>query len=251
MLHWLKRYVETGRVFADSDVSGSQKLATLLRDYPPATPPHLGTNGALPNSIAPKLTLAQFHENLAWQIESAPGRLATLQTLFGMFDVSVTEAYVEETRAGFIAALDRFLVEQMPATYTVELADRADWEASDRAGPHIVHSLIADLAWLEGDILIRARPGSFWGLNVNPGDRQMIMYRRPCVLGLSDGLFPGTHNIYHLEAEWFSIYRRMNEIYPGRFGYGIGSVLLRRIARDVVEDDLPQRRATGWLAKSV
>lgn len=252
MLKWLTGGKDReGRGGSSDGSNDSGRLAALLRDYPPATPPHRGTNGSWPGATAPQLTLEQCRENLAWQGESMPARLAALAALLDAVGLAVQDAYADDRRPGFITALDRLLVEQLPATYTPALADRGAWEASDRAGSRIVHSFLADLAWLEGDIMIAARPGSFWGLDLDPADSTMLSYRRPCLLGLSDSLFPAIHHIYHLEGEWFGVYRRMDTVYPGRFGDGIGSALLQRLARDIVAEDLPQRRATGWLAKAV
>ena len=244
MFDWLR-----GEAGIDAD--RQSRLGALLADYPPLTPRHLGTNGSLPRSTGSVLTLEQCRENLHRQIAATPRRLQLLGALLGNFGLRTDAAYDAGERERFLVNLDAMLVAELPSLWRKELTDAVVFELSDRAGPRIVHSLVGDLALLTGDVMLRAKPGCFWGMDLDRRDRTMIAYRRPCLLGLSDGMFPAVDHIYHLEAEWFGVYASMDAVYPGRFGRFIGHQLIDRLERDVVKDDLPARRTQGWLKQAV
>lgn len=236
---------------AEGPVARGSRLAGLLADYPAHSSPHRGTNGNLPSSKWPVLSPDQALENLHAQLAATPERLQSLTQLLAAFGLATGDAHDAARRETFVRGLDAMLMAELPALWTRELGDRGDWEASDRAGPRIIHSMMLDLALLTGDVLIRAKPGCFWGLDLDPHDRRMVRFRRPCLLGLSDGLFPETDYILPLEEEWFGVYRNMDDPYVGRFGPFIGHSLLDRLDRTFVRDDLGERRRTGWMAAAV
>ena len=115
---------------------------------------------------------------------------------------------------------------------------------------------MADLAMLEADILMRVKPGCFIGLNLDPVDRNMLSWRRPCLLGFVDRLFPTGADIFDLEQEWLGVFGMMD--YPGRlaapdrvspetWGMVIGGTILQRLDRNIVDPKLSEKLASSWL----
>lgn len=239
------------------------RLAGRLANYPAWHMPHLGTNGAYPDVPAPRLTEAEHRANLHAYIAAMPERVAVLRALLGEFGLEADRAYDEAGRADFIRQLHLWLLQELPATFRADLAQFPVWEPSDRSGPQIVFSLLGDIAMLFADVLLKAWPGCFLGMNLDPRDRDATSYGRPCVLGLSDKLFPGTGHLmtYDFEEQMFDVYRRMDRpqiafTSPDHLANGpasrmMGFALLEACERYRVEPDLPERRAKGWMAKAV
>ena len=255
LISWL------ARIGADPGPRRSTRLAERLRSYPSWHVPHLGTNGAYPNSPASLLSEAEFRANLHAYLAAMPKRTETLRALLTEFGHDLRDAYDEDRRDPFIRSLHLTLLAELPATYEERLSDFHCWEASDRAGDAIVYSLLGDLAMLFADVLLKAKPGCFVGMDLDPENRDMVSYGRPCVLGLSDGLFPGTHELFDYENEMAGVYRRMKrpeisfvdaEHVAGSYSHRlIGNTVLETCQRSVVEPDLPERRARGWMARAV
>ena len=245
----------------DDGPKRSSRLADRLIGYPAWHVPHLGTNGAYPGSPARKLGEAELRANLHAYITAMPERTAVLAALLGEFGIEMKHAYDPEARLGFFQQLHVWLLAELPATWRPELCDFHTWEPSDRAGAHIVYSLMGDIAMLFADVLLRAKPGCFVGMDLDPDDRDKTSFGRPCLLGLSDGLFPGTHRIDDFEGEMFGVYRRMDHpevaftkprnLINGPTSRMIGFTVLEACERFVVEADLPERRASTWMAQAV
>ena len=234
------------------------RLAGLLAIYPAYTPPHIGQNGAAPVPGQPTLTLGQCHENLDALLRAMPERLALLGGLLAELGVDSAQAYANPE--AFVTRLHATLLKELPPLYRPDLAKSIAREVSTRAGRDIVLSLMADLALLEADILMHAKPGCFIGLDLDPGDREMLSWRRPCLLGLVDRFFPdGGGDVFHLEDEWFGIYSSMDHpgrlaapdrVMPETWGLVIGGSILERLDRNIVDPRLDEKLQTGWLGKA-
>ncbi len=231
-------------------------LGEALRDYPPFTRPHLGVthksanrplklhNGTILTRTLPVLTLEQCQANLAFQLAETPRRLELVRELLHGFGVDTSDAYQDATRAAFLTALGTFFRTKVPGIFERRLVDDRGFGHSDYAGPDIAFSLLSDLGLLTSDMVLHARRGSFWGLNLDPGDREMASYRRPCVLGLSDRLFPDSWPSFCLADEWFGEYCLAGSTVGGfKTTEDRYAELLHRF---VVSDDLPKRMATTW-----
>lgn len=243
MLSWLKR-----------PAPRESRLAALLADYPAWAPPHVGSNGAAPIPGWPVLDLEQARENLGAYREAMPARLVLLGDLLSQFGIDLRMAY--DQPEAFVERLHATLLQELPPLYRAELGTTAAREVSSRAGADIVLSFMADLAMLEVDVLLRAKPGCFLGLDLNPQDREMLYWRRPCVLGLVDRLFPKVAYVHCPEQDWFGIYGNMDHpgrlsaadrVSPDTWGMVIGGTILQRLDRDMVDPDLAGRRAGGWM----
>jgi hypothetical protein len=235
----------------------SSRLAELLADYPPFTPLYLGRNGPTPYP-GPVLTLDQCFDNLHHYKASIAERLIHLRGVLAGLGITMDQAYSEPL--AFVKQLHRTLIVELPPLYRAELFKRANHELSDRAGADIGLSFMSDLAKLECDVLMKAKPGCFIGLNLDPADRNMLFYRRPCLLGLMDSLFPGAPDIFDIEAEYFGYFSNMD--FPGRLAHPdailpvtyvdvIGGMLLIRLDRYVIAPNLKQLLLTTWMKQSV
>lgn len=234
----------------------SARLPGLLESYPPFAPPHTGRTGKF-NKSGPLLTLEQCRENLHAYRAAMPGRLRLLQALLGELGVDSTLAYSDPV--AFVRQLHPTMLAELPSVHRPELRPHIVWEVSDRSGPDIALSLMADLAMLEADVLLRAKPGCFIGLDVDPADRDMYSYRRPCLLGLVDSLFPIHPKIFYLEEEWINVHARAenprgfalpDRVIPEAYGDVIGGPMLERLDRDIVDPKLDERLRTTWLGKA-
>lgn len=232
----------------------ASRLRALLAGYPAWAPPHLGHVLRLPDIIGPVLTPEQARENFLAYREAVPERIALLRPLLAEVGVDLDLAYTDAT--AFVRQLHPALVAELPALYRPDLARRDAWELSDRSGDAIALCFLADLAMLTGDALIRACPGAFWGLNLDRRDRLMFHYRRPCLLGLADRLFPDAPpDIFFLEGEWFGYYvnaDRHGGLAPPDFVTGgispvIGQALTDKLDRYRAHPDIARLRTEGWM----
>ena len=228
------------------------RLETLLADYPACTPPHLGHVLRLPDIKGPVLTPEQTRENfLAYRV-AVSVRMNVLQPVLAGLGLNLDEAYTDA--ASFVRQLHPTLLAELPPLYRPDLADRYAWELSDRSGKAIVLSFLADLAMLNGDVLVRAYAGVFWGQNLDRRDRLMFSYRRPCLIGLADRLFPHLPPaVFFLEGEWFGYYKNMDDsnrlAMPDGTGAGsvIGDSLIARLERYHAHPDIARLRAETWM----
>jgi hypothetical protein len=198
--------------------------------------------------------LAQARENLEAYRMAVPARIDTLRPVLAALACPLDEAYVDA--AEFVRRLHPVLLAELPALYGADLAKRPAWETSNRAGDAIVLSFLADLAMLTGDVLIAAKPGAFWALDLDPRDRTKCAAKRPCLLGLVDRLYPDAPpDVFHLEAEWFGYFANMDDParlalpnpLPGQWADVIGGILPERLERYVTHPDLATFRREGWM----
>jgi hypothetical protein len=252
MLGWLKK--------RESREAG--RLSGLLADYPPFTPRHSALNIATPGLQGPVLTLEQAHENGAQYRAALPERLVVLRPVLAGIGVDMDQAY--DDIVAYVSSLHRALLDELPSLYRPDVAAQASRELSDRAGRDIVLSFMGDLAMLECAVLMRAKPGSFVGLNLDPGDRNMTSYRRPCLLGLRDALYAAPPKPFHVEADYFGYYAQMD--HPTRLAHrditlaagaspaavtrAIGGTLLVRLERFETHPDLEELKASTWLGQA-
>lgn len=232
----------------------ASRLKALLADYSAWAPPHLGHVLKLPDITGPVLTPEQARENFLAYREAVPSRIATLRPALAELGVDLDQAYADAT--GFVRRLHPMLLTELAPLYRPELATRDAWELSNRAGDGIVLTFLADHAMLTGDALIRANPGVFWGQNLQRGDRLTFTYRRPCLIGLGDRLFPNLPpSVFFLEGEWFSYYAnfdRPDRLAPADFVIGgvspvIGQALTDKLERYGTHPDIARLRAEGWM----
>jgi hypothetical protein len=233
------------------------RLTALLADYPAWAPPHLGHVLKLPDSPGPVLSPEQARANLEAYRDAVPARIAALRPVLAALGCDVDQAYADA--AAFVRCLHPVLLAELPPLYRADLAKRDAWELSPRSGDVIVLSFMADLAMLTGDVLIRANPGIFWGMDLDPRDRTKFARCRPSLIGLGDRLFPNLPpQVFFLEEEWFGYYANMDD--PARlalpeppagqwFGV-IGGILPERLERYHTHPDLERLRGEGWLVKA-
>lgn len=252
MFGWLKK----------REAQGSGRLSRLLADYVPFTPRHRALNIATDGLEGPVLTLEQAYENGAQYREAMPERLDHLRPVLAAIGVDMDQAYSDAF--AFVTALHRTLLVELPPLHRRETAAQASRELSDRAGPDIVLSFMGDLAMLECDVLMRAKPGCFVGLNLDPGDRDMTSYRRPCLLGLRDALYKSPPQIFHVEDVYFGYYALTDrphhlahpdivltaETPPASMNSAIGGTLLVHLTRYETHPALEELKASTWLGEA-
>lgn len=233
------------------------KLPRLLQGYPPFTPRHVALNIATQGSNAPVLTESQARENLDQYRDSLPSRLALLRPVLAGIGVDMDAAYSDPL--AYVATLHRTLLTELPPLYRPELARQPARELSTRGGADIPLSFMGDLAMLECDVLLRAKPGCFLGLNLDPDDREMANYRRPCLLGLRDAHYAAPPTAFFVESDYFNYYGTMDHPerlagpdvkLPAGWMRTIGGTLLMRLDRFETHPDLPRLRESTWLAQA-
>lgn len=236
--------------------SSDGRLKALLADYPAWAPPHRGHVLKLPGNAGPLLTSEQARDNLEAYRDAVPMRIATLRPVLAELGCDA-DAYADAS--AFVRRLHPLLLAELPPLYRADLAKRDAWELSPRSGDAIVLSFMADLAMLTGDVLIRANPGTFWGMDLDPRDRAKFARCRPSLIGLGDRLFPKLPpQVFFLEEEWFGYFANMDD--PNRlalpeppqgqwFGV-IGGILPERLERYATHPELETLRREGWMAKA-
>lgn len=195
-------------------------LAAALRHYPPAVPAHVGP--------ASRLTPAQAEENLEGFLRSRPERLAALTTLAGDHGVDVGPALEPSADpAPTFAALTAWLASILPARRDMPDGERVNapidaFMASDRRGDAILFSLVADLALLEGEAIVRRRPEWRWTLNRDPADAGAYDYRRVVLARDRAG---GGELVLDLEVEALQTVYALRAPGPAHAGQPLGRTL--------------------------
>lgn len=232
------------------------RLVRLLKDYPPFTPVHVGRTVSSKGEAKPVLTEAQCFENLYQYKAELPRRLEILRPVLAGLDIDMDDAY--RAPLDFVTKLHCALIVELPPFYRYELFYYDNYELSDRAGRDIGLSFMTDLSMLEADVMMKAKPGCFLGLNVDRTDRNMTKYRRPSLLGLADRLFLPDPDTFCLEELWFTYLAMAGKgaathpdaIMPETYVDVIGGDILILLDRYVVAPDLDERLRTTWLGKA-
>ena len=232
------------------------RLVRLLADYPPYVPKHIGRTADFGRG-GPLLTLEQCRENLLHYKSALPERLEILRPVLAGLDIDMSAAYTQPLE--YVTALHTTLLSELPPLYRPEIASSKDREVVDRSGKNIALTFMTDLAMLETDVLLKAKPGCFIGLNLDPEDWEMQSWRRPCLIGLANMQFPRFVQIFHVEDEYFDIYANMDRpsrlaspivLAKGIFMDVIGGALLERLQLYIVHPDLEQLKRTTWLGEA-
>ena len=190
-----------------ADDEGISRLASLLQDYPAATPPFPLSNGASKQPNITVMTPEQALANLEWHKDAMPRRLALLANLLAEFGLDIDDAWSVRRREAMLAARDALLVKEFRRVANHQTTDADVWDSSDRAGTLIVHSLLHDLAMLDQEMFIRAIPGAYVGLNTDKRDREMTGYMRPTLKGIVNRRSPQVHFAFDHAEAWFSFFR--------------------------------------------
>ncbi|MBM6575745.1 hypothetical protein KCP91_05125 [Microvirga sp. SRT01] len=161
-------------------------LRRLFGDYPPDPPAHAGP--------AATLTAAQQDENLAQFLAVQSQRLAVGSDYLRARGVSV-DPMLDPAADGLPAAraVDAWLDEALPKRPFSPISgdetpnpDEHGLMASDRTGPDIYYSVLADLGRLEGEAIRRRDPRFDWAVNRLPGFEDMGSYGRICLIKAGD-----------------------------------------------------------------
>jgi hypothetical protein len=232
------------------------RLVRLLKDYPPFTPVHVGRTVSSKGEAKPVLTEAQCFENLHQYKAKLPRRLEILRPVLAGLDINMDDAY--HAPLDFVTKLHRALIVELPPLYREELVYYGNYELSDRAGHDIGLSFMTDLSMLEADVMMKAKPSCFLGLNVDRTDRDMTKYRRTSLLGLADRLFLPDPDTFCLEELWFTYLAMAGKgttthpdaVVPECYNAVIGGDILILLDRYMVAPDLNERLCTTWLGKA-
>jgi hypothetical protein len=173
------------------------RLAQLLRTYPPYAAPFRGPARAW--------TLEQANANLRYLLDRRAERLAALGRLLGAFDIALPAAPEVDP---LLDQLHGWMKAEWPLIHDPRLARDETWQASTRAGPEIVHSLVMDVAILLGELVTARRPEYSWSLDLDEQNDVdgMATFLRPVVQRPKGGPFPAPI-IFDYEAIAFDQYR--------------------------------------------
>ena len=175
-MSWLDKLRGRGRAG-----DGGPRLVDLIDAYPPYRPAVTGAPATLSEADAAR--------NLAKLMEDAPGRLAGLSDLLSRFGVDTAPALdpARDPRPT-LDALWRWTKAEWPALRDPALLDVFVWLEGRRDRP--VFGLITDVGLLLGETVARRRPDYAWVVDLDPDNREMPSWRRPCLVRPSDGISP-------------------------------------------------------------
>ena len=154
-------------------------LAAALAHYPPNAPAHPGP--------IKRLTLAQVEENLRRVLDERNERLAALGSMLGDHGIDVAPVLDPAADpAPAYAALSSWLADALPPRAAMPGGGGTNapidgYVASERRGDDILFSLVADLALLEGEGIVRRRAAWRWDLDRDPTDAGTYPYHRVVV----------------------------------------------------------------------
>ena len=154
------------------------RLADVIGDYPPYTEPFPRPFG--------KLKLGEAEANFAHLVQVKDERLGRFGALLSRFGLDLHEGLTTQNPEAFLTGLVRWTADQWPDLRTPELEQQASWSyGGARASPAL--GLVMDTGLLLGEMIVRRRPDFAWALNLDPDDRVMGDYRRPCVIRPAEG----------------------------------------------------------------
>ncbi|AZZ90145.1 MULTISPECIES: hypothetical protein [unclassified Hahella] len=159
---------------------GQAKLKRLLKDYPPYQAPH---------SQEPfSLTIEQAYANLNYLIAEKANRLVIYGELLRKFGLDLDEGLHNASPEAFLRDLHAWAYKHWPEVYEPHLARKDIWLNSKRDGDHIVFSMLMDTAIALGEIVVKHRPRTYWGLDLSNSSWRLryVSYQRPVLLGVPD-----------------------------------------------------------------
>ena len=167
-------------------------LADQLAGYPPFGDVHVA---------APKdLSEAEAKANLDAFLARREERLDVLAALLSPFEIDLEAGLDASDHKAFLDQIDRWAAghwKNVPATR--EQLRRDYWQKSDRSGGDIVYSMLRDVALLLGEMIVRRREGTLWGLDPSlKTAKDGAGFRRPVVLGLAN---PATGQPVSIETD--------------------------------------------------
>lgn len=159
-------------------LAGTPSAATTwdLSDYPPATPPHAGSGAQLSES--------QAQQNWVYFQASLPERLQVVRQWLLAHGGPDPQAL---HGAAYAKALNIWAKQhwaRLPPA--AGLPAHQHWPAVARHGPHIVYSLLGDLALTLGEAVRQANGHWRWGLNLDATDLADGMHSARRVVLLAD-----------------------------------------------------------------
>jgi hypothetical protein len=169
-----------GGVPTSQSAPKSNPLMQTLASYPPNTPPYQG--------LRKELTPKQLEANLEYLVVTTEQRLSHVSALLASFGVDTSpllNASKDPTAAA--QAIDTWLTNQtdnfaiLPKSAT-GVCPIEEFQTSDRSGDHIIFSLVADLALLEGEAIRRRDNRFYWAINREAKLRSSETAKRPCLM---------------------------------------------------------------------
>jgi hypothetical protein len=158
-------------------LAGASRAPTWnLSDYPPCALPHLGSGAALTDSQAQQ-NWAHFQATLA-------DRLQRVRTWLLAHDGPDRQALQGVAYAKALNTWARQHWPQLPPARG--LPPHPPWPAGPRHGPHVVYSLLGDLALTLGEAIRHADTNWHWGLNLDATDLADGMHSSRRVVLLAD-----------------------------------------------------------------
>jgi hypothetical protein len=131
-----------------------------LRDYPPATPPHLGSGAQLSDS--------QAQQNWAWFQTALPERLQIVRQWLLAHGGPDPQALQGAAYAKALNGWAKQHWSRLPPA--ARLPAHPPWPAVPRHGAYIVYSLLGDLALTLGEAVRQGNAHWRWGLNLDAID---------------------------------------------------------------------------------
>ena len=167
-------------------------LADRLVDYPPFGDIHVGA----PEDLREAQARANFDNFIARRLE----RLDVLSALLKTFELDLEAGLTASDHGAFLNQIDHWAAEHWKSVPATGKQLRRDyWQRSDRSGGDIVYSMLRDVALLFGEMIIRRREGTFWGLDSSLNSaKDGAGFRRPVVLGLAN---PATGQPVSIETD--------------------------------------------------
>jgi len=137
------------------------------------------------------MPLENARANLDYLVEQLDARITLCIEFFAGYDINLGPLLdgSEVDIAPTLRTLNDWIYIETP---TVETGPGCEGfpgllrEINSRAGNMIAYSLIKDISIFLSEIVVRRRPGLYWGLWLDPSDASMDIYKEPAVLGLQE-----------------------------------------------------------------
>jgi hypothetical protein len=166
-------------LFGSSPPPNGQAFLAAIEHYPANPMPFPDSRKTLKDT--------ELDANLDHILSTRVERLTIVAQFMTQFEVDVAPLLdPNENPLPAAQAVDDWLTTALPDRSALPGNDPANaprdlFLFSDRSGPDILFSLIADLALLEGEA-VRLRSDAFrWAIDRDPGNRRLSHYKRPCL----------------------------------------------------------------------